>query len=288
MNIIGNLKTIKFISNYNNTSSELLLSLPLDFKSDKAYPLIISPHPFGWSNFENFAYGATDLIQPFNGWVGISDKFKVIIALPLGHGRVFNKVSLGWEAQIKDLVSIPKILEDMDIKIKESKIYICGLSMGGMETLTTLGMYPETFKAGFSFNGIADLGAWYDDIVNERTDKKLLEIQIDKLIVEEIGGKPNECIEEYNKRSPVNYIDNLAKSNFMIYWSSKESIVVNQKSKQGKKLYNLIKNKNPSSQVYEHDHSHDHGFNNFDAEESIKCHEYSDFEIAIKWFLSNY
>ena len=288
MNFIDNLKTIKFISNYNNTSSELLLSLPLDFKSDKVYPLIISPHPFGWSNFENFAHGAADLIQPFNGWVGISDKFKVIIALPLGHGRVFNKVSLGWEAQIKDLVSIPKILEDIDIKIKESKIYICGLSMGGMEALTTLGMYPETFKAGFSFNGITDLGAWYDDIVNERTDKKLLEIQIDKLIVEEIGGKPNECIEEYNKRSPINYIDNLAKSNFMIYWSSKESIVVNQKSKQGKKLYNLIKNKNPNSQVYEHDHSYDHGFNNFDAEELIKCHEYSDFEIAIKWFLSNY
>ena len=288
MNFVDSIKVIKFISSYDKARQEILLSLPLDFESSKSYPLVISPHPFGWSNFENFAYGAADLLQPFDGWSGISNKYKVIVALPLGHGRIFNKISLGWEGQIKDLVSIPEILENTSIKIEENKIYICGLSMGGMETLTTLGMYPGIFKAGFSFNGIADLKSWYSDIINGKTDKKLLDIQADKPIIEEVGGKPIECLEEYGKRSAVSYVGNLTKSNLMIYWSSKDSIVVNQELNQSKKLFDLIKAKNPNSQVYEHDHSYDHGFDNFDAEECIKCHEYSDFELAIKWFLSNY
>jgi len=93
-------------------------------------------------------------------------------------------------------------------------------------------------------------------------------------------------MEEYRKRSAVNYIDNLTKVPLMIYWSSKDSIVTNQDSKQGKKLYDLIKDRNNSSQVYEYDHSFDHGFNDFNSEERIKCHEFCDFDEATKWLLN--
>jgi len=284
MYFVDNLRTVKFISAHDDSERELLVSLPLDFQSDRTYPLIISPHPFGWSHLENFSSGAADLLQPFKGWTGLSDKYKLIIALPLGHGRVHEKISLGWIGQIEDVVFIPEVLEEMDIHT--DRVYLCGLSMGGMETLTALGMYPDFFRGGFIFNAIADLANWYEDIIQNRCDKKLIDSAIDTLIVEEVGGTPSDCPEEYQRRSAINFIDNFAKTNLMIYWSRKDSIVVNQESRQSKYFYDLIKSRFPHAKVYEHDHSKDHEFHAFDAEECIRCHEFSDFEVAVKWLLS--
>jgi predicted peptidase len=286
MQYLDNLRTLIFKSGSDGTDRELLLSIPLDFKKGAKYPLVISPHPFGWSHFENFTSGAADLLQPFKGWSGLSEKYKVIIALPLGHGRIYEKISLGRDSQVQDLVAIPDVLDMMKIKINMERIYITGLSMGGMETLTTLGRYPDFFRAGFSFNGICDLAAWYDDIKNRAgVDQKLIDMEIDKLVVDEVGGTPSECPDEYKKRSSVNYISSLVKTNLMLYWSSKESIVVNNEQHQSKRLYNLIKAEDPNSQVYEHDHSYEHGFSDFTPEERIRCHEYSDFDLAMKWLL---
>jgi predicted peptidase len=286
VHIIDNLKTVEFTSRHDKSSRLLLISLPLDFDEDKKYPLVISPHPFGWSNFENFASGTPDLLQSFRGWTGISENYKVIIALPYGHGKIYDKISLGWEAQIEDMISIPEILFHMNISIHKKKVYLCGLSMGGMETLTALGKYPDNFTAGFCFNAIADLARWYEDIVNNRTDEKLIEFGIDKMIIEELGGTPSDFPEEYDKRSAINYVDNLAKTNLMIYWSSMESIVVNQGLSQSKHLFDVIKSKYPESNVYEKDHSYDHGYKNFNAEERIRCHEYSDYDLAVRWLLN--
>ena len=227
-------------------------------------------------------------MYPFKGWSGISDKYKVILTSPLGHGRHFEKISLAWEAQMEDISKIPSILERLDIKIKSEKIYICGLSMGGMETITAMALYPEIFKAGFSFNALVDLVAWYKDIVDGHGSIKLLEMKVNQVIVEEIGGTPVELLEEYRKRSPINYINRLSGSNLMLYWSIKDNIIPNQENNHNKKLYKLLKSNNAISKVYEYDHTHDHDFNKFDEEECIKCHEYCNFEIATKWFLENF
>jgi predicted peptidase len=288
MNFIDNLRTLNFISDYDNSERGLLISFPLNFNKDKQYPLIISPHPFGWSNFENFYGGTADLLYAFKGWTGISERYKIIIALPSGHGRFHEKISLAWEAQIEDLISIPEILNNANIKINKDKMFICGLSMGGMETLTTLGKYPNILKAGFCFNAIADLNAWYNDVKQGNTDQKLVDMDILSLVNEELGGTPEELQEEYIKRSAVSYIDNLTEANLMIYWSSKESVVPNQENSQGKKLYDLIKLRNPNAKTYEHDHTYDHGFDKFGNDERMKCHEYSDFNLATKWFLENF
>ena len=152
------------------------MALPNGYDKNKKYPLIISPHPFSWSNFENHSHGAPDLLYPFKGWSGIPDKYKVVIALPLGHGRYFEKVSLAWEAQLGDIAKIPSVLDELNIGVKKEKIYICGLSMGGMETLVAVALYPGLFKAGFSFNAVIDLVKWYKDIVKGCGSKKLLEM----------------------------------------------------------------------------------------------------------------
>ncbi len=228
------------------------------------------------------------MLYPFKGWSGISNKYKVVIASPLGHGRNFEKISLAWEAQMNDISKIPSILARLDIKVKSEKIYISGLSMGGMETIAAMALYPGIFKAGFSFNALVDLVAWYKDIIEGHGSEKLLEMKVDGVVAEEIGGTPTEFLEEYEKRSPINYIDGLSGSNLMLYWSSKDNIVPNQEKYHNKKLFELIKRENSISKVYEYDHSYDHDFNKFDEEECTKCHEFCDFELAAKWFLGNF
>ncbi|MBN2073410.1 MAG: prolyl oligopeptidase family serine peptidase [Actinobacteria bacterium] len=288
MSFNDNLFTLDFISGFDNSTRKLLLSLPLNPDSKKSYPLIVSPHPFGWSNFENFFSGAADLLYPFKGWTGISEKYGAVVALPLGHGRFYEKISLSYEAQIEDLVMIPDVLMKSHVRIDTDRMFLCGLSMGGMETMTVLGAKPGIFKAGFSFNGIADLAAWYGDVGSGKADRKLTDMDILKLVEDETGGTPGNALNIYLKRSAVNYIGALSGSNLMIYWSSMDSIVVGQEEKQGKKLYDIIKGRNPGAAIFEHDHTHDHGFEKFDREERIKCHEFSDFDLAAHWFLKNY
>ncbi len=279
-----NLKIVVFKSNYDNSPRELLLSIPLDFDLKKTYPLIISPHPFGFSNLENYSYGTPDLLEPFKGWKGIPEKYKILLAIPYGHGKVFDSISLSWEGQMADIRDMPTFLKNDGFKL--SSIYIGGLSMGGMESLTALGMFPELFSAGFSFNGIADLKAWYLDIINNETDKKMLEMEVPSVIEQELGGTPKECANEYLKRSAINYIKNLAKVPIKIYWSSKESIVVNQEIRQTRKLFDSVKELNPDAEIYEHDHSFEHGFKDFDETQRIRCHEFCDFDLATKWLLN--
>ena len=288
MKFIDNLKTMEFKSVFDNKTSQVLISLPLDFKESKKYPLIVSPHPFGWSHFENFTSGAPDLLYNFKGWSNISNKFKVIIVFPLGHGKFYEKISLAYEGQIRDLISIPDIIEKAKIKTDTNRMFISGLSMGGMETLTAMGMHPGVFKAGFSFNAIADLAAWYRDVKCGVVDKKLSDMDTLSLVENEIGGSPDKIAQEYDKRSAVNYIENFANANLMIYWSSKDSIVTGAETSQGKKLFDMIKEKYPVSNIYEHEHTYEHGFTKFDRTECIKCHEYSDFNIAANWFLKNW
>jgi len=278
------LNIIEFDSIFDGSKRELLISKPLNFDKNKKYNLFISPHFFGATYFENYYMGASAMLEPFKGWRGVSSKLNIIIAIPLGHGRAYDRMSLAYEGQIEDLASIPGFLEASGYKI--GKVYAGGISMGGMETLTLAGRFPEMFSAVFSFNGIADLAAWCEDVEMKNTDKKMVEMEVSKLVNEEVGGSFHDKRGEYNKRSAINYVDNLAKVPTMIYWSSMESIVVNQELKQTKKLAEIIKHKDPLAKVYDYDHSFDHGFTKFDEAERIRCHEFCDFEEAAKWALS--
>ena len=113
-------------------------------------------------------------------------------------------------------------------------------------------------------------------------------MDIISLVENEIGGSPDEKAEEYKKRSAISYVENLSKINLMIYWSSKDSIVTSAETKQGKKLFNIIKKKCPHSNIYEYEHTFRHGFTKFDPAECIKCHEYSYFNISAEWFFKNW
>ncbi len=280
MKILDFLSMAEFQSEFNGSSRELLIALPMTFNVRKSYNVVISPHPFGFSHFENYTGGPPTMIEPYSGWKGLANRFDLIVACPLGHGRVHDRVNLAYEAQIDDLANMDKILAKNRFLIK--KMYAVGFSMGATEVLTLIGRYPGKIAAAFSFNGISDLSGCYEDIVSGNADKKLIERMVDKLIVEEAGGSPDEAGEEFLKRSPMNYIENISKTPLMIHWSSKDSIAVNQKMQQPKDLYDRIKQIDPDAMVFEHDHSSNHDFKD---QPGIRFHEYCDYEKAMNWLL---
>jgi hypothetical protein len=281
--ITDNLRIIVFTSKFDNTRRELLLSLPCDFSALKEYPLIISPHFFGATFFENYYLGSAAMKEKFNGWRGVSDSFNILVAIPLGHGRINDRASMAYEAQIDDMAYIPELLESAGFKI--GKKYAGGISMGAIETLTCVGRYPELFSAAFSFNAITDLEAWYYDILEGKTDRLIIESGLLDLFLEEMGGTPSEKKDEFLKRSPANYIENLSKVPLMIYWSSMDSLVVNAETKQSKKLADQIRNKYPTSKIYDKDTALGRNVKVFDRDERIKIHEYCDFRAATEWLL---
>ncbi len=281
--ITDNLRIIVFTSKFDNTRREFLLSLPCDYSASKKYPLIVSPHFFGATFFENYYLGASGMKEKFHGWRGISDSFNILIAIPLGHGRIHDRASMAYEAQIDDMAYIPEVLESAGFKI--GKKYAGGISMGAMETLTCVGRYPELFSAAFSFNAITDLEAWYYDIVEGKTDRLIIESGLLDLFLEEIGGTPLEKKGEFLKRSPANYMENLSKVPLMIYWSAMDSLVVNAVTKQSKKLADQIRSTYPASQIYDKDTALGRNVKVFDKDERIKIHEYCDFRAATQWLL---
>ncbi len=281
--ITDNLRIIVFTSKFDNSKRELLLSLPCEYSASKEYPLIISPHFFGATFFENYYLGAAAMKEKFNGWRGISDSFGILIAMPLGHGRIHDRASMGYEAQIDDMAHIPEVLGAAGFKI--GKKYAGGISMGAIETLTCVGRYPELFSAAFSFNAITDLEAWYYDVIAGETDKIIIKSGLLDLFLEEVGGAPQEKKIEFLKRSPANYIENLSKVPLMIYWSAMDSIVVNAETKQSKKLADQIRDTYPGSQIYDTDTAIGRNVKVFDRDEKIKIHEYCDFRQATEWLL---
>jgi hypothetical protein len=281
--ITDNLRIIVFTSKFDKTKRELLLSMPSGYSALKEYPLIISPHFFGATFFENYYLGAAAMKEKFNGWRGISDSFDVLVAIPFGHGRIHDKASMAYEAQIDDMAYMPELLESAGFKI--GKKYAGGISMGAIETLTCVGRYPELFSAAFSFNAITDLEAWYYDILDGKTDRLIIESGLLDLFLEEVGGTPEGKKEEFLKRSPVNYIENLSKVPLMIYWSAMDSLVVNAETKQSKKLADQIRNTYPASQIYDVDTALGRNVKVFDRDERIKIHEYCDFRAATEWLL---
>ena len=68
--------------------------------------------------------------EKFNGWRGISDSFNILVAIPSGHGRIHDKASMAYEAQIEDMAYIPEVLESAGFKIV--KKYAGGINMGAI------------------------------------------------------------------------------------------------------------------------------------------------------------
>jgi len=134
-------------------------------------------------------------------------------------------------------------------------IFLLGASGGGHMALLMAGFRPTFFKAIGAFVGITDLKKWSEE--NQRYRKHVLACCSDDE-------------EEMIKRSPMTYIDTIAKSNTKLFHGKYDPTVPMSHSI---RLFQAINEKYPDASVY---------LDIFDGKHEM------DMEAAMRWFMSQY
>lgn len=159
--------------------------------------------------------------------------------------------SLLAKQDIKDAIDYVIVNESVDQK----NIFLLGLSGGGHMALLMAGFCPDYFKAIGAFVPITDLKKW-----SQENPK--------------YGQHVFDCCGEDDKelafRSPISYVDTIAKANLKIFHGKFDSVVP---VRQSMELYNRILENHPDSRVF---------LDIFDGGHQI------DMKQASYWILSQY
>lgn len=254
-------------------------------------PLILAPHPAGWTADEDFHGGAFDTVAPHPGWYGVAERYGVTVVAPVTYGANVPLLSLGYGPSLDDTVRAIEALRAAGVHVDEERAYACGLSMGGQETLLLIARNPGLFAAGFAFNPVIDVQAWYDDFAASPYYPELAgddpALALDALIRAELGGPPSDHLAASRERSPISFPEMLTKTPLMLYWSHLDDIVPHQATRQTKRMYDEIKRLDPTAPVAEYNHTWSHGYSLFDVRERWALHEYSDYDLAARWLLTH-
>ena len=130
-------------------------------------------------------------------------------------------------ADIKD--AIDYVIENAGVD--KDNIFLLGLSGGGHAALMTCGYIPEYFKAVGAFVPICDLAKWCCENENYAPHVKAC-----------CGTE-----DEMKKRSPISYIDGIARANVKIFHGKYDPVVP---VRQSEGLYLEIQKKYPTSRVF--------------------------------------
>lgn len=202
-------------------------------------PLIISPHGRGLSGRQNARlWGALPARGPF------------IVVNPDGQGRRLPRHSWGYSGQIEDLARMPKILRNKLpwIQIDHRRVYAFGGSMGGQESLLLLARKPRLLAGVAVFDAVTDFAAQYKRFPQINCNKKCrrdLGEPLGRVLIRqarrEIGGAPWKKPAAYKRRSPMTYVDVIARScvPLQIWWSVADQVVRDHTSQSGAMFWRI-------------------------------------------------
>lgn len=157
-----------------------------------------------------------------------------------GYGREYRERLLGqWGVvDVNDCCGCAKFLSENG-KVDERRLCITGRSAGGYTTLACLA-FRETFKAGASLYGVADLSSLRADT------HKFESHYIDNLVGDE---------KAYFERSPINFVDNFTCP--VILFQGLDDKIVHPD--QARKIYKALKDKGLPVALVEYE-GEQHGF----------------------------
>lgn len=219
------------------------------YKSDskEKRPLLVGLHT--WS-FER--------ANQIKNMLPVAEKYDFNLLLPEFRGKNLSsnpncKQACGSEFAKQDIKDAIDYLIAQDL-VDQDNIFLLGLSGGGHMALLMAGFCPEYFKAIGAYVPITDLTRW---------------------VVENKGYAPHiqACCgteEEMLKRSPISYVDTIAKANLKIFHGKTDPIVPVSHSI---RLFNAIVEKYPNAKVY---------LDIFDGGHEI------DMQTAAYWIISQY
>lgn len=220
------------------------------YKSESAEkrPLLVGLHTWSHNRFNQI-----DNMLPF------AEKYDFNLLLPEFRGSnltsnpncTFACGSMYAKQDIKDAIDHVVANENIDA----DNIFLLGLSGGGHMALLMAGFIPEYFKAIGAYVPITDLEKWAEQNEGYRPH---------------VYACCSEDASEMAKRSPISYIDTIAKANLKIFHGKYDPVVPMMQSVE---LYNAILQKYPDSKTY---------LDIFDGGHQI------DMQQAMYWLLSQY
>lgn len=222
----------------------------LFYKSESAEkrPLLVGLHTWSYDRFNQI-----------KNMLPYAEKYDFNLLLPEFRGSNLDKNencklacgSIYAKQDIKD--AIDYVIENENVDA--DNVFLLGLSGGGHMALLMAGFCPEYFKAIGSYVPITDLKKWSTENANYR---------------KHIFACCGESDEEMMLRSPVTYLDTIAKANLKIFHGKFDPVVPVTQSLE---LYRLIMEKYPTSRVF---------LDIFDGRHQI------DMEEAMYWLNSQY
>ena len=211
-------------------------------------PLLVGLHTWSYDRFNQI-----DNMLPY------AEKYDFNLLLPEFRGpnlitnpqKTFACGSKEAKNDVKD--AIDYVLREYDVDAEN--ILLLGLSGGGHMTLLMCGFCPELFKAAAAFVPITDLKKWTEENAGYR---------------EHVLACCSGSEEEMMKRSPVSYLETIAKANLKIFHGKFDPVVPVTHSID---LYDRLMEIAPASRVF---------LDIFDGGHEI------DMEAAFYWLLSQY
>lgn len=188
-------------------------------------PLIISPHGRGVPAEDNAAR-----------WGDLPTLGSFAVVNPEGQGRRFARFSWGYPGQIDDLARMPQIVRQKIpwLRIDTSRVYAAGASMGGQESLLLLARAPSLLAGVAVFDPVTNMAVRYRDFVRLGCDRRCraqwgaeLGQGLQVKAREEIGGTPRSDPRAYARRSPIAYVQRIARSGvpLQLWWSTRDRVV---------------------------------------------------------------
>ncbi len=210
-------------------------------------PLLVGLHTWSRDRFNQI-----DNMLPY------CEKYDFNLLLPEFRGK-----NLTTNPDCKDacgsLLAKQDIKDAIDYAVEQNidpeNIFLLGLSGGGHMALLMAGFCPEYFKAIGAYVPITNLVKWAEQNENYRPH-----------VLACCGGD----VSQMEKRSPISYIDTIAKANLKIFHGKFDPVVPVSQSLE---LYDVLMDKYPDARVF---------LDIFDGGHEI------DMDAAFYWLISQY
>ena len=244
------MKELNIVSSFDQTRQPSLF-----FQADgqQARPLLVGLHTWSFDRFNQ-----VENMLPY------AQKLNWNLLLPEFRGANLRdnpncREACGSSAARQDILDAIDYVAER-YPIDRENILLLGLSGGGHMALLTAALAPNRFKAVASFVPITDLEAWYYEKQNTIYQTAIAAC---------CGGLPEgPHLEEYRDRSPIHYVDDLAKANLKLFHGKFDDVVPVAHSI---RLYLEIANKYPDARTF---------LDIFDGGHVINM------DTAVNWFLS--
>lgn len=195
-------------------------------EGDEKRPLLVGLHTWSFDRYNQIQY-----------LLGMAEKHNFNLLLPDFRGPNFKTNpepekacgSVYAKQDIKDAIDC--ILAERNVD--SGNIFLVGLSGGGHMAMLMAGYCPEYFSAIAPFVPISDLGMW----------KRECPAAYAEHIIACTGGDEDEMYD----RSPIKYIDIIAKANMKIFHGKRDNVVPVHQSID---FYNEMMKRHPDASIY--------------------------------------